>query len=107
MGELAALIFNGRGQRAFWRQKDFLRVSNPDPIDKNTEAAIITPHISKREKLMTCQECGEDVDELISMKVGSKRRKLCEECAELAEEEMAIAEEAESAMQGMMEYKGR
>ncbi len=56
---------------------------------------------------MTCQECGEDVDELIPIKVGSKRRKLCEECAEIAEEEMAIAEEAESAMQGMMEYKGR
>ena len=52
---------------------------------------------------MTCQECGEAVDELVSIKVAGKRRKFCEECAEIAEEEMAIAEEAESAMQGMME----
>lgn len=56
---------------------------------------------------MICQECGEEADELTSMKIGRKRKKLCEECVELAEEEMAIAEEAESAMQGMMEYKGR
>ena len=56
---------------------------------------------------MTCQECGEDVDELISIKTGSKRRKLCEECAELAQEELEIASEAQSAMQTMMEYKGR
>ena len=56
---------------------------------------------------MVCQECGAEAYELISIKVGGKRRKLCEECAEIVEEEMAIAEEAESAMQGMMEYKGR
>ena len=56
---------------------------------------------------MTCQECGSEVDELTSVKVGSKRRKVCEECAEIIAEELAIAEEAESAIQGMMEYKGR
>tara|TARA_Y100001934_G_C11718853_1_gene480285 strand:+ start:118 stop:288 length:171 start_codon:yes stop_codon:yes gene_type:complete len=56
---------------------------------------------------MTCQECGEESDELTPMKMGKKRMKLCEECVEIAQEEMAIAEEAESAMQEMMEYKGR
>jgi protein-arginine kinase activator protein McsA len=56
---------------------------------------------------MKCQECGEDADELESVKVGSKRRKLCEECADEAREQGEIAAEAEGAMQGMMEYKGR
>ncbi|MEM9191980.1 MAG: hypothetical protein AAGF12_22595 [Myxococcota bacterium] len=54
-----------------------------------------------------CKGCQEEVDELTSIKVGSKRRKLCEDCAELAMEEAAIAEESEAAMQDMMEYKGR
>ena len=56
---------------------------------------------------MKCSECGEEADELVSMKIAGKRQKMCEECAELAEEQQAIAAEAESAMQGMMEYKGR
>ena len=56
---------------------------------------------------MTCQECGDETDELVTMKVGNKKQKLCEECAEIAEEQLQIAAEAESAMQGMMEYKGR
>ncbi len=54
-----------------------------------------------------CKGCREEVDEVVSVKVGGRSRKLCEDCAELAEEEQAIAEESESAMQGMMEYKGR
>ena len=54
-----------------------------------------------------CKVCQEEVDELISVKVAGRSRKMCEECAELAEEQAAIAEESESAMQGMMEYKGR
>ena len=54
-----------------------------------------------------CKGCKEEVDELISVKVAGKSRKLCEDCAELAEEQEAIAEESESAIQGMMEYKGR
>ena len=47
---------------------------------------------------MTCQECGDETDELVTMKVGSRKQKLCEECAELAEEQLQIAAEAESAM---------
>ncbi|MDP7037846.1 MAG: hypothetical protein QGI45_01705 [Myxococcota bacterium] len=57
--------------------------------------------------MMNCQECGDEVDELVSVRFEGKRLRLCEECAEIKQEEMAIAEEAESAMQGMMEYKGR
>jgi NMD protein affecting ribosome stability and mRNA decay len=56
---------------------------------------------------VNCQECGEEVEELITFKVGRKKRKMCEDCIELAEEQLEIAAEAESAMQDMMEYKGR
>ncbi|MBK8010966.1 MAG: hypothetical protein IPK13_06420 [Deltaproteobacteria bacterium] len=56
---------------------------------------------------MQCQECQDDVDELIPVKVGRKTRKLCEDCAERVQEADAVAGEAESNMQKMMEYKGR
>lgn len=56
---------------------------------------------------MECQDCGEEVDELVVVKVGRKKHKLCEDCAELRREEEALAEEAEGVMREMMEYKGR
>ncbi len=56
---------------------------------------------------MTCQECEEEVQQLVAVKVGKKKLKLCEDCAEAKQQEAEIAEGAESAMQGMMEYKGR
>jgi protein-arginine kinase activator protein McsA len=56
---------------------------------------------------MVCQECKEEVDELIRVRVGRRTRKLCEQCAELAREEAEIAGEAEGVVRGMMEYKGR
>lgn len=56
---------------------------------------------------MKCKACGEDADELKSVKVHGRSKKVCEECAERLEEEGEIAEAAEGAMQTMMEYKGR
>ena len=56
---------------------------------------------------MECKECGDEVDELFKVKVGKKTRKLCEDCADRIREELEIADEAESAMQDMMGYKGR
>lgn len=55
----------------------------------------------------TCKGCGDEVDEVIATRVAGRTKKLCEDCVELAEEQAAIAEEGESAMQNMMEYKGR
>ena len=55
----------------------------------------------------TCKECDDEVDEVFRVKVDGKFRKLCEECVDRAREEAEIAGEAESAMQGMMGYKGR
>lgn len=54
-----------------------------------------------------CQGCKEEVDDLAVIKVAGKRKKLCEECLEIAEEQAEIAEMSESAVQDMMGYKGR
>lgn len=54
-----------------------------------------------------CKTCGEEVDELVSVSVGGKNKKMCEDCADRAREEGEVAEAGERAMQGMMEYKGR
>lgn len=54
-----------------------------------------------------CKQCGEDVEELQMVKVGGKSRKVCEDCAAMLEEEGAVAESANEAMRGMMEYKGK
>ena len=56
---------------------------------------------------MRCQDCSEEMDEAFIIKVGRKKLKLCEECADIRREEMEMAEEAEGAMQDMMGYKGR
>ena len=54
-----------------------------------------------------CKGCDEEVDELHAVQVSGRRKKLCEDCVELAEEQQAIAEESESAVQQMMGFKGR
>jgi ribosome-binding protein aMBF1 (putative translation factor) len=54
-----------------------------------------------------CKSCGDEVDELVTVSVAGKRKKLCEDCAEDAERSDAIAEESESVVQGMMGFKGR
>ena len=56
---------------------------------------------------MECQDCGEELEEYVVGKVGRKKLKLCEDCADVRREEDAVAEEAESVMREMMEYKGR
>ena len=54
-----------------------------------------------------CKGCKEEADEFEVVRVAGKNKKLCEDCAELAREEAEIAAMGESAMQDMMEYKGR
>jgi len=54
-----------------------------------------------------CKGCGEEVDELVSVKVQGKAKKLCEDCAERAAEQDAVAEESEAVVQNMMGFKGR
>jgi hypothetical protein len=55
----------------------------------------------------TCRSCDDEVDELVSVKAGGRRIKVCEDCAERIAEEAEIAEMSESVIQDMMGYKGR
>jgi len=55
----------------------------------------------------TCRSCDDEVDELVSVKAGGRRVKVCEDCAERIQEEAEIAEMSESVIQDMMGYKGR
>jgi hypothetical protein len=57
--------------------------------------------------MAVCKACGEEADELVSAKVGGKTKKVCAECAEKLEAEEAVAQESESAVQRMMDFKGR
>ncbi len=55
----------------------------------------------------TCRECDNEVDELKTVKVGGKRKKMCEDCADRVAEQDAVAQESETVVQGMMGFKGR
>lgn len=55
----------------------------------------------------TCKSCGDEVDQLVAVKVDGKAKKLCEDCADRAREEAEVAEASESVVQGMMGFKGR
>ena len=56
---------------------------------------------------MDCAECGDELDEVFKVKVDGRIKKLCEDCADRVREEMEIAQESESVIQGMMGFKGR
>jgi hypothetical protein len=55
----------------------------------------------------TCKQCGDEVEQLVSVKVAGKAKKLCEDCADRAREEGEIAEQSEAVVQQMMGFKGR
>jgi ribosome-binding protein aMBF1 (putative translation factor) len=54
-----------------------------------------------------CKGCGDEADELISVKVDGKSKKLCEDCADRAREQSEVAEQSEAVVQSMMGFKGR
>ncbi len=54
-----------------------------------------------------CKSCGQEAEELVAVKAGGKSRKLCEDCADLAREQDAVAEQSESVVQQMMGFQGR
>jgi hypothetical protein len=57
--------------------------------------------------MAVCKGCDNEVDQLVSVKVAGKTKKLCEDCADRAREEAEVSEASESVVQGMMGYKGR
>ena len=54
-----------------------------------------------------CKSCGEEADELVTVKVDGKNKRLCEGCAEQLNESEAIKEASEAVVQNMMGFKGR
>jgi ribosome-binding protein aMBF1 (putative translation factor) len=54
-----------------------------------------------------CKACGQEVDELVTVKVSGKSRRVCEDCADRAKEQQAVQEESESVVQQMMGFRGR
>lgn len=54
-----------------------------------------------------CSSCKEEVEEVLTVKVKGRNKKLCEDCADLVREEAEIAEASEEAVRDMMGYKGR
>lgn len=54
-----------------------------------------------------CKMCGEESDEVTSVTIDGRRKKVCEECAEEAEHDQEMAEASEAAVQQMMGFTGR
>jgi ribosome-binding protein aMBF1 (putative translation factor) len=54
-----------------------------------------------------CKSCGEEADELVTVKLNGKNKRVCESCAEQANADEAIKEESEAVVQNMMGFKGR
>ena len=57
--------------------------------------------------MATCRECDNEVDTLKTVKVGGKKKKMCEDCADRLAQDEAVAEESEQVVQQMMGFKGR
>ena len=57
--------------------------------------------------MAVCKSCGNEAEQLVSVKVAGKTKKLCEDCADRAREEAEVAEASESVVQDMMGFKGR
>jgi ribosome-binding protein aMBF1 (putative translation factor) len=55
----------------------------------------------------TCKSCGDEADELQTVKVAGKTKKLCESCADEVREQGEVAEQSEAVVQNMMGFKGR
>lgn len=54
-----------------------------------------------------CKSCGEEADELVSVKVDGKTKRLCESCVDQENEQEAIRQDSEAVVQNMMGFKGR
>jgi ribosome-binding protein aMBF1 (putative translation factor) len=54
-----------------------------------------------------CKTCGEEAEELVTVKVDGKNKRLCESCADQVNAEEAVKEESEAVVQNMMGFKGR
>lgn len=56
-----------------------------------------------------CRICKNEVekDEMVAIRYGNRKVKVCEDCAQRMDEAELIAQESESVVQNMMGFKGR
>lgn len=54
-----------------------------------------------------CGECDNEVESLKTVKVGTKKKKMCEDCADRLAQDEQIAEESEQVVRQMMGFKGK
>lgn len=54
-----------------------------------------------------CRECDNEVDSLKTVKVGTKKKKMCEDCADRIAQDETIAEESENVVRQMMGFQGK
>ncbi len=57
--------------------------------------------------MAVCRECENEVEALKTVKVGTKKKKMCEDCADRLAQDEAVAEESEAVVQQMMGFKGK
>ena len=57
--------------------------------------------------MAVCHECDNEVESLKTVKVGTKKKKMCEDCADRLAQDQAVAEESEAVVQQMMGFKGK
>ncbi len=57
--------------------------------------------------MAVCHECDNEVDALKTVKVGTKKKKMCEDCADRLAQDEAVAEESEAVVQQMMGFTGK
>ena len=75
---------------------------------------VLDPRLASRvtstaetKSMPTCKACGDEADELVTVKVAGKTKKLCESCADEVREQGEVAEASEAVVQNMMGFKGR
>lgn len=54
-----------------------------------------------------CRECENEVESLKTVKVGTKKKKMCEDCADRLAQDEQVAEESEQVVRQMMGFKGK
>jgi hypothetical protein len=70
-------------------------------------AAALAATAEEVRLMPTCKVCDDEVDALVSVKIGGKTKKMCEDCKDRQREQDEIAEASEGVVQGMMGFKGR
>ncbi len=82
-------------------------MGKPQDLPWLDPASVLLGSRRYNREMATCKACDDEVDTLVTVKVGKRSQKVCEDCADRMREAAELAEEGEAAMQTMMGFKGR